>query len=360
MQIVSTPSQVVRPKLPPLIVAGKEPIPLDQGRKEPAPSWRQRIKSAIRDAAELCRRLGLPPEFIAPAKRAAATFPLFVPEPYLSRIRPGAPSDPLLRQVLPLDAELDETLGYTADPVDDAAAQVSEGLLRKYAGRALLITTGACAVHCRYCFRRHFPYSEAPKGLEAWTTALEAIAADPSLDEVILSGGDPLTLADNFLAELIRRIATIDHIRRIRVHTRLPIVIPQRVTADLIAALRQTRLAPIVVVHANHPQEIDAEVRTAFAQLADAGIPLLNQAVLLRGVNDDVEALIELSQTLVNNRVMPYYLHQLDPVQGAAHFQVPEETGLALIAELQSRLPGYAVPRYVRETPGKESKTPIY
>jgi EF-P beta-lysylation protein EpmB len=343
MQIVAIPGQVVRPKLP--------------HHADPALTWRQLLKSAIRDPAELCRRLDLPAECITPAQRAAATFPLFVPEPYLSRIRPGDPSDPLLRQVLPLDAELDEIPGYTADPVDDAAAQITEGLLQKYAGRALLITTGACAVHCRYCFRRHFPYSEAPKGLEAWAPALAAIAADESLDEVILSGGDPLTLADSFLAELIQRIASINHIRRIRVHTRLPIVIPQRVTPELINALRQTRLAPIVVVHANHAQEIDSEVANAFAQLIDAGIPLLNQAVLLRGVNDNIEALTELSQKLVNNRVMPYYLHQLDPVQGAAHFHVLEETGLALIAQLQSRLPGYAVPRYVRETPGQASKT---
>ncbi len=301
----------------------------------------------------------MPADLIAPARRAAADFPLFVPEPYLSRIRRGDPADPLLRQVLPLDAELDDVAGYSTDPVDDAAAKTTAGLLQKYAGRALLITTGACAIHCRYCFRRHYPYSESPGGIEAWTPALAEIAADASLDEVILSGGDPLTLSDGFLAELAARIGAIPHIRRLRVHTRLPIVIPQRVTAELIAALRGTRLATIVVVHANHPQELDATVATALAQLADAGIVLLNQAVLLRGVNDNAAALAELSRTLVNHRVMPYYLHQLDPVAGAAHFHVPVERGRELVQELLSMLPGYAVPRYVREIPGALSKTTL-
>ncbi|RIK84376.1 MAG: EF-P beta-lysylation protein EpmB [Planctomycetota bacterium] len=359
MQIVSAASEIVRPKSPSTVGARDDRAPPGESPADRAPNWRHVLKSAIRDAATLCRRLELPPNFVAPAERAAAAFPLFVPEPYLARIRPGDPADPLLRQVLPLDAELADAPGYTADPVADSAARVSEGVLQKYAGRALLITTGACAIHCRYCFRRHYPYSESPSGLDAWIPALNALAADPSLDEVILSGGDPLTLSDGFLAELIRRIAAIGHIRRIRVHTRLPIVIPQRVTAELIAALRGTRLAPIVVVHANHPREIDTLVARAFAQLVDAGIPLLNQAVLLRGVNDDADTLAALSQTLVNHRAMPYYLHQLDPVQGAAHFAVPAEVGLSLIEDLRVRLPGYAVPRYVREVPGQPSKMPI-
>lgn len=359
MQIVSAAAEIVRPKSPSAAAPASDHVPPGQETRAGDPTWRQLLKSAIRDAATLCRRLNLPANLVAPAERAAAAFPLFVPEPYLARIRPGDPADPLLRQVLPLDAELADVPGYTPDPVADSAARVSDGLLQKYAGRALLITTGACAVHCRYCFRRHYPYDESPRGLDAWAPALDAIAADASLDEVILSGGDPLTLSDGFLAELVRRIAAIGHVRRIRVHTRLPIVVPQRITAELIAALRATRLAPIVVVHANHPREIDALVSAAFARLVDAGIPLLNQAVLLRGVNDDADTLVALSQTLVNCRVMPYYLHQLDPVQGAAHFAVPADVGLRLIEELRARLPGYAVPRYVREMPGESSKIPI-
>lgn len=355
MPIVAAPAEVVRPKLPVLPTAQSAEIP----PAETVPTWRQLMKSAIRDPAELCRRLDLPEALAKPAQRAAATFPLFVPEPYLARIRPGDPADPLLRQVLPLDPELAEVPGFVTDPVEDAAAKLSDGLLQKYAGRALLVTTGACAIHCRYCFRRHYPYSESPRGIEAWTPALDAIAADDTLDEVILSGGDPLTLVDEFVAELVSRIAAIEHVRRIRVHTRLPIVIPQRVTDELLTTLRGTRLAPVVVVHANHPREIDGEVIQALARLVDAGIPVLNQSVLLAGVNDDVDTLAELSQTLVNHRVMPYYLHQLDPVAGAAHFNVAPEIGLKLIEQLQARLPGYAVPRYVQEIPGARSKLPI-
>ncbi|MEX2093134.1 MAG: EF-P beta-lysylation protein EpmB [Pirellulales bacterium] len=360
MTIVASTHEIVRPKSASLGVGFEVAPASPAGRWDGAPpTWRQVLKAAIRDPAELCRRLELSAELIAPARRAAAAFPLFVPEPYLSRIRRGDPTDPLLRQVLPLDAELDEVAGYTSDPVGDAAAKTSAGMLQKYAGRALLITTGACAVHCRYCFRRHFPYSESPSGIEAWTPAIEQIAADATLNEVILSGGDPLTLSDEFLAQLAGRIAAIPHIRRLRVHTRLPIVVPQRVTAGLIAALGGTRLAAIVVVHANHPREIDDHVAESLRSMADAGIVLLNQAVLLRSVNDDLQSLAELSRRLVDHRVMPYYLHQLDAVAGAAHFYVPVERGRELIAALQAMLPGYAVPRYVQEIPGAVSKTPL-
>ena len=355
MPIVAAKAEVVRPKSP--VVAAAQPAGIPPA--ETVPTWRHLMKSAIRDPAELCGRLELPESLVEPARRAAATFPLFVPEPYLARIRRGDPADPLLRQFLPLDAELADVPGFVADPVDDAAAKLSDGLLQKYAGRALLVTTGACAIHCRYCFRRHYPYSESPRGIEAWSPALDAIAADDTLDEVILSGGDPLTLVDDFLAELVSRIAAIEHVRRIRIHTRLPIVIPQRVTDELLITLRGTRLAPIMVVHANHPREIDGEVIKALARLVDTGIPVLNQSVLLAGVNDDADTLAELSQTLVNHRVMPYYLHQLDPVAGAAHFAVAPEIGLELIEQLQARLPGYAVPRYVQEVPGQRSKLPV-
>jgi len=322
-------------------------------------SWQEELKSAVRDPQQLVEILGLAPDYATRARHAAAAFGLFAPHSYIAWMRHGDPHDPLLRQVLPLDTEMEQFPGFTTDPVGDDAAKLQPGLLQKYLGRALLITTGACAIHCRYCFRRHFPYSESPRSPAAWQPALEQIAADDSIDEVILSGGDPLTLVDTHLAELARRIAEIPHVKRLRVHTRLPVVIPQRVTSELLDWLRGGRLAPIMVVHANHAQELNDEVLRALGKLVDAGIPVLNQAVLLRGVNDSVEALAGLSTALINARVMPYYLHQLDKVAGAAHFEVPVARGRELIEQLRGRLPGYAVPRYVVEQPGEVSKTLI-
>ena len=301
-------------------------------------------------------RLELPQDLIPPARAAAQGFPLFAPLGYVARMKRGDTDDPLLRQVLPLGMELESSTGFTADPVGDLAAAPTPGLLHKYQGRVLLVTTGACAVHCRYCFRRHFPYAEGPRSPAEWEPALRLIAADESVEEVILSGGDPLTLVDSQLAELAEKIAAIPHVQRLRIHTRLPIMIPERVTDELLAWLRGTRLAPWMVVHANHANELDEEVAAALARMIDAGIPVLNQAVLLRGVNDNIEALVALSRRLVNLRVTPYYLHQLDRVQGAAHFETPLERGLALIAALHARLPGYAVPRYVQETAGEPGK----
>jgi EF-P beta-lysylation protein EpmB len=225
--------------------------------------------------------------------------------------------------------------------------------LRKYKHRLLIVASGACAMHCRFCFRRHFPYVEE-HGCP--NSVISLIAADPSIEEVILSGGDPLTLADAELGRLVRSLAEISHLRRLRVHTRLPVVIPQRVTNELLACLRGTRLTPLVVVHINHPAEIDADVACALGRFVDAGIPLLNQSVLLRGVNDNLDVLAQLCRQLADLRVLPYYLHQLDRVAGAAHFEVPEERGIELIRGLRQCLPGYAVPRYVRELPGAASK----
>lgn len=215
------------------------------------------------------------------------------------------------------------------------------------------------AVHCRYCFRRHFSYDSVPRSVDDWEPALAEIAADPSIHEVILSGGDPLTIVDEVLANLASRLATIPQLRRLRIHSRLPIVIPERVTESLLGWLRGTRLTPIVVVHANHPAEIDSHVAEALGRLVDGGVPVLNQAVLLRGVNDHADVLADLCERLVDLRVMPYYLHQLDKVVGAAHFEVAEDVGRAMIAELRARLPGYAVPSYVRETAGESSKRPL-
>lgn len=325
--------------------------------RRPGPTtWHDDLKHAIRDPYELVTALELPAEFLEPARMAAQTFPLFAPRPYVARMRKGDPYDPLLRQILPLADELDAPPGFTSDAVGDSAAMVSPGLLQKYHSRALLITTGACAIHCRYCFRREYPYSESPKSAADWQSALDRIGADSSIDEIILSGGDPLTLTDNHLAELASRIAQIPHVQRLRVHTRLPIVIPSRVTTELIDWLRGTRLTPIVVIHANHANELDDATSVALARLIDAGIPLLNQTVLLRGINDNAEALINLSRRLVNLRVTPYYLHQLDRVRGAAHFEVPISHGLEIIAAMRKALPGYAVPRYVQEIAGEASK----
>ena len=324
--------------------------------KAPPPSWQSIMADAVRGAGELCRLLGLPPETAASAEKAEADFSLLVPQPYLARIPPGEPNHPLLVQILPQVQECLPVEGFGADPVGEAAATCGDGLLRKYAGRVLMVTTGRCAIHCRFCFRRHFPYQQSAARPGDWERALEQIAQDPSLGEVILSGGDPLMVDDSRLAELAERLAAIPHVRRLRLHTRLPIVIPQRVDDHLLTWLRATRLATLMVVHVNHAAEIDAQVAEALGRLVDAGVPVLSQSVLLRGVNDDVETLAELFTRLVDLRVMPYYLHQLDPVAGAAHFLVPEARGVELIAQLKGRLPGYAVPRYVRETIGGLSK----
>ena len=313
------------------------------------------LARAIRDPVELCRRLELPEELAAEAAQSTAGFRVLVPEPYLARIRPGDPDDPLLAQVLPRTAEMADAPQFVADPLHEAETVRAPGLLGKYKGRFLIVASGVCAVHCRFCFRRHFPYVPALSG-HAWSGVLQQIAAETSIEEVILSGGDPLTTHDRRLAEIARQLAGIPHLRRLRIHSRLPIVVPQRVNDELLAWLRGTRLATFMVVHCNHPAEIDADVAAALGRLIDAGVPVLNQAVLMRGINDEVEVLAELFSRLIDLRVLPYYLHQLDRVAGAAHFEVPEDRGRELIFQLRARLPGYAVPRYVRDTPAAAHK----
>jgi EF-P beta-lysylation protein EpmB len=265
----------------------------------------------------------------------------------------------LLRQVLPLAEELEAVRGYGPDPVGDHAAMRAPGVLQKYRGRVLLTATGACAVHCRYCFRREFPYGEANAAADHWRAAVEHVAADTSIEEVILSGGDPLTLSDRRLGECIERLVAIHHVKRLRIHSRLPVVLPERVTAGLCNALTGTRLHIAMVTHANHAQELDGSVQSACARLRDCDTVLLNQSVLLRGVNDRVEVLRELSGRLFEIGVLPYYLHLLDRVNGAAHFDVPEPQAARLVRALQAAVPGYLVPRLVRETPGAPGKTPI-
>lgn len=327
------------------------------------PAWRRALRLAVRDPDELVDLLGLPESFRAGARRAAALFPLVVPREYIARMRPGDPADPLLRQVLPLGVEVDpppHADATSADPVGDLDALAAPGLILKYHGRALLITSGSCAVNCRFCFRRQFPYDRMPRTWASWQPALEAIAADASLTEVILSGGDPLVLDDPALRRLAEALAGIPHLRRLRVHSRLPVVLPSRVDESLLDWMRGTRLTPIMVIHANHPAELTGECPGAIARLVDAGIPVLNQAVLLRGVNDDTATMEELCLRLSDLRVIPYYLHQLDAVAGADHFHVADSRGRAIMSELRRRLPGWSLPRYVREVPGAASKIELF
>ena len=323
------------------------------------PVWQAELAGAITDPAELLELLGLSPEWLSAARAASRQFPLRVPRGFVARMRRGDPHDPLLRQVLPLAEEMVLVEGYSADPVGDGAAMTTPGVLQKYAGRALLTATGACAVHCRYCFRRHFPYSEANAAADHWSAALAGIAADTSLREVILSGGDPLALSDRRLGEFIEALAPLAHIERLRLHTRLPVVLPERATPGLVRLLENARPKTVVVLHVNHPAEINNEVRSACARLIDSGAMLLNQSVLLRGVNDNAETLADLSEVLFATGVLPYYLHQLDRVAGAAHFEVSDDRARVLHTELQARLPGYLVPRLVREVAGASGKTPL-
>ncbi|MEK7759611.1 MAG: EF-P beta-lysylation protein EpmB [Pseudomonadota bacterium] len=320
------------------------------------PDWQTALGQAITDPAELLDVLGLGPEWLPAARDAARTFPLRVPRAFVARMRRGDPADPLLRQVLPLAEECLVVEGFGADPVGDLAAHKAPGVLHKYQGRVLLTATGACAIHCRYCFRRHFPYAEANASTENWRAALDYVTTHPDIREVILSGGDPLTLSDRRLAEFVRALEDCAHVERLRLHTRLPVVLPERVTQEFCAWLAGTRLKTVVVIHANHARELDDSVRVACQRIADSGATLLNQSVLLRGVNDSVAALTQLSEALFAAGVLPYYLHLLDRVQGAAHFDVSEEIGRQLMAGLNASLPGYLVPRLVREQPGAPGK----
>ena len=321
--------------------------------------WQALWRDAVRDPAELLALLGL--ESLATGLSATdAGFPLRVPRGFVARMRHGDPHDPLLRQVLPVLDEDRVVPGFDLDAVGDGAARRGGGVIHKYRGRALLVATGSCAVHCRYCFRRHYPYADDTAAAAGWREAVELIGADDSIHEVILSGGDPLSLATRKLAELTDALRGIPHIRRLRIHTRLPIVLPERVDAGLLAWLRRLPWPLAVVVHANHANEFDAGVDVAMAALRGAGATLLNQAVLLRGVNDSVEALADLCERGHQAGVLPYYLHQLDRVAGAAHFEVADAEALALHAALTARLPGYLVPRLVREIAGESGKTPLH
>ncbi len=321
--------------------------------------WRRLWRDAVCDPRELLALLGLEALAAHVSDAACAQFPLRVPRGFVARMRHGDRHDPLLRQVLPLDDEDRIVPGFDLDAVGDAAARIGEGVLRKYRGRALLIATGSCAVHCRYCFRRHFPYADDTAARAGWRSAIELIAADHGIDEVILSGGDPLSLATARLAELTDALARIPHLRRLRIHSRLPVVLPERIDAGLLAWLRALPWPVAVVIHANHGNEFDPSVDAALARLRDTGAALLNQAVLLRGVNDSVDALAALSERAYAAGVLPYYLHQLDRVAGTAHFEVADEEARSLHAALSARLSGYLVPKLVREVAGDPAKRPL-
>lgn len=322
-------------------------------------AWQVALVNTIKNPEELLAQLGLSGKLKAIDAALIKQFPLRVTQSYIDKMRYGDPNDPLLRQVFPL---IDESLAadnFVADPVGDHLAISTPGILQKYQGRALLLTTGACAIHCRYCFRRHFPYGDSNPLASQWQQSMKSISEDTSINEVILSGGDPLALADTKLSQMVADLETIPHIKRLRIHSRLPVVLPERVDRHLLSWISATRLQVIMVVHTNHANEIDLAVAQAMDSLRAAGCQLFNQAVLLRGINDSLPSLYELSERLSEVHVIPYYLHLLDKVSGASHFDVSEQQGIELIEQLRTMLPGYLVPRLVREQQGEASKIVI-
>jgi len=321
--------------------------------------WQELWREAVTDPHELLAALDLQAFADTLLPGSDAGFPLRVPRGFVARMRRGDPNDPLLLQVLPQARELDDVPGFTGDAVGDLTARTVNGVLHKYEGRALLVATGSCAVHCRYCFRRHFPYAEQTAAATGWTEAVAHVRADESITEVILSGGDPLSLATTKLAELTAALAPVRHLRRLRIHTRLPVVLPERIDDEFSRWLRALPWPTTIVLHANHAHELDASVAAVCALLRDSGAVLLNQAVLLRRVNDDAAVLADLSERLFDCGVLPYYLHQLDRVAGAANFEVDDARARELLDELRVRLPGYLVPRLVREIAGATAKTPL-
>ena len=332
-----------------------------EGSSSPATrstSWQQSLQNAVRTVDELLSLVHLSIEDV-PDCDSTNSFPLLVPREFIARMRSGDPHDPLFLQVVPRVVERQIATGFLSDPVGDLESALIPGLLQKYSARVLLIASGMCAVHCRYCFRRHFPYEESPKALEHWKPALHAIGEDHTVEEVILSGGDPLSLGNAKLQQLVQAIEAIPHVRRLRFHTRFASMIPSRIDSGFVEMMRQTRLATFLVWHINHANEIDDQVIEAAKELRRAGTVLLNQAVLLRGVNDSFEAQRDLALRLLDAGILPYYLHQLDRVHGAAHFECAAELGVSIVTAMRERLPGYAVPRFVQEIPGAASKTLI-
>jgi EF-P beta-lysylation protein EpmB len=320
--------------------------------------WRRLWREAITDAHELLAVLGLEPlaDHLAPQD---AGFSLRVPRGFVARMRPGDPGDPLLLQVLPQLAELDAVPGFTKDAVGDLASRAAHGVLHKYHGRALLIASGTCAINCRYCFRRHFPYGEDIAAASGWREAIEYVRGQEDVEELILSGGDPLALSTPKLQQLTDQLHALPHVRTLRLHTRLPVVLPERIDDEFMQWFAPLALHKVVVLHANHERELNASVARACARLRDCGATLLNQSVLLRGINDDARTLVALSRRLFACGVLPYYVHQLDRVQGAAHFEVSDANATGIIEDMRAHLPGYLLPRLVREVAGDAAKRPI-
>jgi EF-P beta-lysylation protein EpmB len=334
---------------------------LSQTAPQATPAWQKALGEAFRNPRDLLAFLGLDPAAAPRVLDLDPRFPLRVPRAYAALMRRGDWNDPLLRQVLAFDSENELRNGFAADAVGDGAAQDGPAVLRKYNGRALLVTTGQCAVHCRYCFRREYPYADQALSAPEWDAVYARLGADPDVDEVIFSGGDPLSLSDAKLRFHFARGTSLQGVRRLRLHTRLPVVLPERLDASLLSLISETAAKkPLyIVLHVNHANEVASGLEGAVAKLRAAGAILLNQSVLLRGVNDSVEALEALSLRLLDAGILPYYLHQLDRVRGAHDFEVTEKEGLTLMDALRARVPGYGVPRYVREIAGEASKTPI-
>jgi EF-P beta-lysylation protein EpmB len=317
--------------------------------------WQRQLAEAFSSVDSLCHHLELDPANL-PLLTDYKDFPLRVPRGFVDCMEKGNPADPLLRQVLPIRDELAQFPGYSLDPVGDLAAIAQAGVIHKYHGRVLLITTGGCAVHCRYCFRRHFPYGDLQLSSQKISQAIDYIAGRNEINEVILSGGDPLLLNDTKLQQLMQAINGISHVKRIRIHTRIPVVLPARISPDLLSIFSNLSKNMIVVLHANHANELSIQVANACHRLKDVGVTLLNQSVLLKGVNDDSDVLCTLSESLFATNVLPYYLHCLDRAAGVRHFEVSEQRALGLLQGMQECLPGYLVPRLVKEQAGAAHK----
>jgi EF-P beta-lysylation protein EpmB len=321
-------------------------------------NWQKEIAMSFSDPVLLLKYLELPLENFTDDIKARQLFPMRVPRPFAARMQTGTPFDPLFMQVFTSRKEFEPAQGFSTDPLQEQDNKQS-GILHKYQNRLLLLVRGGCAVNCRYCFRRHFPYSDNHLNKQQWQQALNYIIANPQIDEVIYSGGDPLMAKDDFLAWLTTQIEAIPHIKRLRIHTRLPVVIPSRITTELITWFTQTRLKPVMVLHVNHANEIDAGLAKSMQKLRQAGVTLLNQAVLLKGINDTADQQIALNEGLFEIGVMPYYLHVLDKVQGAEHFDSPDAKAKEIMRDLIKRQPGYLVPKLVREISGQPGKTPL-
>ncbi len=323
-------------------------------------NWLKQLTNAISDPQILLEYLDIDPSPWSKGFEAKKLFPQRVPLSFVERMEKGNPHDPLLRQVLPLAEEFEVHSGYSHDPLDEHDTE-QPGLLHKYKSRVLLIFKSGCAINCRYCFRRHFPYQENKGSKSVWSQNIDYIKQHPEVNEVILSGGDPLMAKDHELDWFIHQVESISHIKTLRIHSRLPVVIPARITTELVERLAHSRLNIVLVSHINHANEINDELRNAIQRLRTraANVTLLNQSVLLKGVNDDVDTQVALSESLFSCGILPYYLNVLDRVQGAAHYYVSDEKAKEIMAGLLTEVSGYLIPQLTREIGGRSSKIPL-